>query len=325
MSKKYSFQSIGNFPGLSVPLGYDFRDKEYTVSTLISYMLNRCQSMFRWEGLPDTIPQRSLELYLQSYGNCCVTRVQGDLYALVGGLGGEPDPYYMPTVYTVSNPALKYSANLKIGEECVIIPNDSMYMGLLPMFRRYSALMAENELTMQIADINTRLVSLISAPDDRTKAAAEQYIKRITDGDLGVIAENGFLDGVRVQPYAGTGQGNQITQLIELQQYLKASWFNELGLQSNYNMKREAINSNESQMNEDALLPLVDNMLLCRQQAAESINSMYGTNISVCLASAWEEDAAQEEEDTAQGEEDTAQEEEDAAQEEEEENERNST
>ena len=319
MSKKYSFQSIGNFPGLSVPLGYDFRDKEYTVSVLISYMLNRCQSMFRWEGLPDTIPQRSLELYLQSYGNCCITRVQGDLYALVGGLGGEPDPYYMPTVYTVSNPALKYSANLKIGKECVVIPNDSMYMGLLPMFRRYSALMAENELTMQIADINTRLVSLISAPDDRTKAAAEHYIKRITDGELGVIAENGFLDGVRVQPYAGTGQGNQITQLIELQQYLKASWFNELGLQSNYNMKREAINSNESQMNEDALLPLVDNMLLCRQQAAEIINAMYGTNISVCLASAWEE----EEEDTAQEEEDTAQEEEDTAQEEEEENERN--
>lgn len=290
MSKKYNFQSIGNFPGLSIPLGYDFRDKEYTVSTLISYMLNRCQSMFRWEGLPDTLPQRSLELYLQTYGNCCITRVQGDLYALVGGLGGEPDPYYMPTVYTVANPALRYSANLRIGEECVVVPNDSMYMGLLPMFRRYSALMAENELTMQIADINTRLVSLISAPDDRTKAAAEQYIKRITDGELGVIAENGFLDGVRVQPYAGTGQGNQITQLIELQQYLKASWFNELGLQSNYNMKREAINSTESQMNEDALLPLVDNMLLCRQQAAERINALYGTNIRVHLASAWQEE-----------------------------------
>ena len=54
-------------------------------------------------------------------------------------------------------------------------------------------------------------------------------------------------------------------------------------------MKREAINGEEVGMNEQALLPLIDNMLLERQQACEKINAMFGTNIKVSLTSAWED------------------------------------
>jgi len=72
-------------------------------------------------------------------------------------------------------------------------------------------------------------------------------------------------------------------------QYTKASWFNELGLNANYNMKRESINSDESQLNDDALLPLVDDMLNCRRLAAEKVNAMFGTSISVDFASSWQD------------------------------------
>ena len=42
-------------------------------------------------------------------------------------------------------------------------------------------------------------------------------------------------------------------------------------------------------MNEDALLPLVDDMLKCRKDGLEKINKMYGTNITVDLSSSWKE------------------------------------
>ena len=54
-------------------------------------------------------------------------------------------------------------------------------------------------------------------------------------------------------------------------------------------MKRESINSSESQMNNDALLPLIDDMMKCRTNAIEKINSMFGTNISISYDSAWED------------------------------------
>lgn len=268
---------------------YDFADKPRCNCQHISYMLNRTQSMFRWDGLPDSTPQRILELYLQINGNVCFSEYNGKLYVFTGGLGGEPNEYYMPTIYTVANPFLKFNKSLKIDEECIVIPNDSMYLGLMPMFMRYATAMTESELSIEVATINTRIVDLVSAPDDRTKASAEKFFEDIKDGKTGVIAENSFLDGIKAQPYGATGNTNVLTNLIELVQYQKASWFNELGLNANYNMKRESLNSAESQLNNDALLPLVDDMLAMRKIGAEKVNAMFGTSITVSLASSWED------------------------------------
>ena len=267
---------------------YRFDDKPFDTQQHIAYMLNRTQSMFKWQGLPETVSERALELYLQTFGTCCFAEYDGNLYVFIGGLGGEPDPYYMPTIYTVANPALRYSATLKIDEDCIVIPNDSLYIGLLPLFTRYATQITETELSINLATINTRIYDMISASDDRTKASAEKYLEDVANGKLGVIAESAFIEGLKSQPYGNVGN-NSLTNLIELMQYQKASWYNELGLNANYNMKRESINSGESQLNDDALIPLVDDMLRQREIGAKKVNDMFGTNITVKLASAWED------------------------------------
>ena len=245
--------------------------------------------MFKWDGLPDTIPELYLELFLQTNGNVCFYRHNGNLYVFCGGLGGEPDVYYMPTLYTISNPALKISKTLKIDKDCVVMPNDSLYMGLLPLNKRYATALTENELSIKVAQINSRVTTLISAKDDRTKASAEKYLDDIADGKLAIIGENTFLEDLRTQPYGNTSHSNLLTNLIEMEQYLKASWYNGIGLNANYNMKRESLNSSESQMNNDALLPLVDDMLNCRKKAIVKVNEMFGTNISVDFSSSWKD------------------------------------
>ena len=267
---------------------FDFADKPKVRKQYIRYMLNRTQSMFRWSGLPDTIPARILELYLQCHGFACFYKWNGDLYVFYGGRGGEPDIYYMPTIFTIGNPCIPKGVTAQIDVDCVVMPNDSMYMGLMPMFERYATAMCETELSINIATINSRIFDLISATDDSTRESALKYLKDVRAGKLSVIATNEFLSGITAQPYGTTGHGT-ITDLIELMQYEKASWFNELGLNANYNMKRESLNSSESQLNNDALLPLIDDMLKNRQIFAEKVNSMFGTEISVELASSWED------------------------------------
>ena len=225
----------------------------------IDYMLARTHRMFKWNNLPDTIPDRIPELF------------------------------YMPTLYTVANPALNYSRSLKIGDDCIVIPNDSMYKGLMPLFTRYAAAMTETELSIFIASINSRISEIISASDDDTKESAEMYLQHIQDGELGIIGESAFMEGVNVHAGNAGSVHTIIEDLIELEQYQKASWYNELGLNANYNMKRESINSGESQLNRDALLPLVDDMLQVRQEKIEQVNKKYGTDITVDLASAWKD------------------------------------
>lgn len=265
---------------------YDFNDKERCQRNYVTYMLNRMQRLFEYQGLPDTIPQRMLEMMLQINGFACFAKHNGELYAFWGGLGGEPDEYYRPTTCVVSNPALKFSGTFKIGKDCVIVRNDSFLYGLIPLFSRYATAMVENDISFRMASINTRIEALLSAPDDATKKAAEKYLEDVEKGKLGVIAENAFLDGIKAQEVGRTMR--TFTDLIEYQQYLKASWFNEIGLNANYNMKREKLSTTESQMNNDALLPLVEDMLENRRKCLEEVNAMFGTDISVEFASSWE-------------------------------------
>lgn len=267
--------------------GEEARIKAKRNQTFTYYMnmLNRTQTMFDWSGLPETVPQRNLELILQSCGNVCITKVNGDLYAFWGGLGGVPNVYYEPTIYTVSNPALNYSAELEIGKDCIRIRNDATGQGLTPINMRFAKALTENDISMLLMDINYRIDNLISASDDRTAESARQYLDDIITGKLGIISESEFFDGLKVAPGGRTGQN--IKDLIEYQQYLKASWFNELGVDANYNMKRERIQADEAEMNKDALLTFVDNMLECRRVACEEVNELYGVEWSVDLAGAW--------------------------------------
>lgn len=93
--------------------------------------------------------------------------------------------------------------------------------------------------------------------------------------------------GIETQPYGNTGSTNAIQNLIELQQYLKASQYNDLGLNANYNMKREALNTTESQLNDDALMPFIDDMIANREEGLDQFNKMFGTHIKVKKSSAW--------------------------------------
>jgi hypothetical protein len=265
----------------------DILDKQASIGKYMRYMFQRTNSMFEYDGLPESIPSDIFEFYIQANGCCAVTKVNDKLYAFFGGLGGPPNPYYRPTLYIVANPALQFSASLEIGKDCVLVKNDTFYQGLYPMFYRYAAQIAENDISIRSAQINSRFQTIISAQAGKDEAAANLFLSNLEAGKLGAIGENQFLDGVKVHP-AGQASTNNITQLIELQQYLKASWFNDIGLNSNFNMKREAINEAETSMNNDALIPLIDNMLMCREKAVEEINTMYSTSISVKRSGAWE-------------------------------------
>lgn len=278
---------------------FDFKDKKNNIINQSLYMLSRTQKMFEWSGLPETIPEKYLETYLQVNGFCCVAvgDESGSLYAFFGGLGGEPDAYYNPTICTVANPFLNLSKNFKIDEDCIIIRNDPFYQGLMPLINKYASMLAENELSLNMASINTRIQQIIAAGDDRAKESAEVFLKKLVEGDIAVMSENAFLDSdsLKTMPYSTTASSGVIGDLIEYEQYLKASLYNELGLNANYNMKREALNSAESSINDDILFPLVDQMLKMRQEGADKVNEMFGTDISVKLSSSWEDNKEEEE------------------------------
>ena len=269
----------------SITPKYNYLDKETNVRDYVNYCINRALAMFKYDGLPDTIPQTVLEKFNIMRGFTIWAKVNGELYVFEGGLGGEPDVYGFPTIATVANPALKFSGNFTIGEDCVIMPNDAMYMGLLPLFNRYCSLINENDITMLLADVNKRAQFIISATDDNTADSANLFLKKLFNGEQATITDNAIMSGLQVNP--ATTANIAIMDLVEYQQYLRAGLYNEIGLNSNFNMKREKLTATEVEMNSGNLYPLVDDMLNQRRIALEKINAMFGTEITVEFASAW--------------------------------------
>lgn len=269
---------------------YDFKNKDKALFNLIADMFKISLDMFKWSGLPDSIPERELEILLQMRGSCIVAHHNGNLYALGGNLGGDCDAYYIPKYYIVANPWLKLNKTYERGVDCVFGVNDKMWQGLVPMMERYATMSLETDISLSIANIAERMHTLLRCANDSEKVAFETLLSRLEKGDLAsaIVSDSwAMTEGTATLPFSADSH-KTITELIELRQYTKASWFNELGLQANYNMKREAINSTEGQLNEDGLVPLVADMLECRQIFANDINDMFGTNISVELSGAWQ-------------------------------------
>lgn len=278
-------------------LKYDFDkpfDKGLLLDSYIKYYLARLQSMFKYTGLPDSIPSKWLEHYLLVNGQCIFCKNGDDLIVTTGGQGGEPDIYYIPTKYIVANPYVKEETRktYTIGKNCVLIRNDTYSQGLIPLLTRYCTQLVENDISFNVTDVLARAMLTITAASNQDKESVDLWFKKLRQGDIGAIGELPSMVGnndknINITPFRECS--NVLTNLIEYHQYLKASLYNEIGLNANYNMKRESINSNESQLNDDMLTPLIDDMLARRKEALEEVNSMFGTDIKVDFNSAWKE------------------------------------
>ena len=272
---------------------FDFSDKyklnkKELVNSYIRYMLNRTQDMFEYKGLPESIPKKNLELYLQTKGFVVIPSKNIDKpIAMYGGLGGIPNEYYMPTIAIVNNPYLKYNESLTIDEDCIVIYNDSTITGLMPMFQKYALLLAECDLSINMINKTNRIDNVIECGDSNTEAAALKFIEDIENGELSHIVSKKFIDESLLKIHSLSKTTDNLLKLIELRNYIESSWYIDLGLNSNYNMKRESLTDSETEVDTYTLTPLIKNMLEERQNGIKRINEKWNLNISVDLGGSW--------------------------------------
>lgn len=249
--------------------------------------------MFEYTGLPDSLPAVEIEKRLQLKGHATIFEYKGKLYVTTGGYAGmDKSPYNEPTQVIVNIPAFNLNQTLDINKNCVVIKNDSLGVGLLTTIVKHGTLMLENEITMLIKDYNSRVETVFVGGTDQTVDSANTYIKNLVDGNLGVVTENSFLQDLKVQNSQGTNT-TPYSDLIEYQQFLKSDLYNELGLSSLNNMKKERMNQDEVNANNDNIYPLVDDMLKNRMDGIKMVNKLFNGNIQVDYSGTWKDKAEQ--------------------------------
>ena len=270
---------------------YQITNKEQSLYDFTLSILNRTLGMFEYKNLPETLPQVEIEKRLQTKGHATIYQYKNNLYVTTGNLNGqELSPYNKPTHVNINVPAFNLSQRLEINKQCVVIYNDDMKTGLIDTINKHGTLMVENEITMLLSTYNARIQTLISAGTDQTISDAQKYLSQIIDGNLGVIGENAFFNDLKTHN-AQAAAKQDISQLIQLQQFYKSDLYNELGLSSLNNMKKERMNVDEVNANNDNIYPYVDGMLKNRMDGIKMVNKLFNGNIEVDFSSTWKDKA----------------------------------
>lgn len=264
-------------------------DKDKLLFIVKNNMINKSINMFKYTGLPETIPEFNFEDILQRTGHCVVTEVNDKLYALSGSGGGKPNVYYYPTDYVVANPYLNFSKTLVIDEDCILCRNTSYFRPTTDIAYIYAYLIVEGYISLKSDLFNTRIHSLLFASNENVKTALDGFLNDVEEGNLSTILNKDIemFNETKAISYTSNAHNNTLSQVIETIQYCKASFLNEIGLNANYNMKRESINGNEAELNNDGLTPLIFDMYQCRLNQVDKINKKYNTNIKVELNDMW--------------------------------------
>ena len=271
-------------------------NNEYSMAELVEYymanMFNRTLMMFEWKNLPDNMDSFDMEKFTQLKGFTLFIYDEKDdsrYYVLEGSKYDNISWNYEATKSLIVNPALKgLEQKYEIGKNCVLIRNDYVCVGLYPIIEKNSIDIANTDVSIRYAQFNTRFKTLFTASDDNDKDSVDGIIENIWNGlkPAAVVTNDLYKKSIEGIQYSHS-QNTDIKDLIELKQYQLAQFFIELGINANYNMKKESVSADEFRMNDDALMPLIDQMLACRKKACKQINELFGLNIDVELNSAW--------------------------------------
>ena len=224
------------------------------------WLLNKVCSCFVVSGLPDTINQTYLKNELILSGCCCITDFGGKLYACAGEFGGKPDEYYIPTIFTIANPVLG-SKQVKRGKSGVVIFNtdiDELYSdcfaaGLYQYINQTATLLADNIVSINANQINSRICAFFTADSEAKAIAGETVLKKMYAGQPFQIIRQDIIEKIQINPISTAATSSNITELVELNNYIISNFMQSIGIKANNVRKRERLITDEIESQEDYL------------------------------------------------------------------------
>ena len=214
----------------------------------------------------------------------------GELRALNGTYSGVPDIYYIPELMIVTNPRLEETYELKRGEDCEVVYcrevdryNLAPFGGLFPLISETATIIADNKISINVAQKNTRLINLITADTEQAKRSAETVIANMYAGlPFGVIMSN-LVDELRSVPLIPNTTNRYLIDLIQLEQYALSHFFEKIGLYTHDQMKKERLITAE--VNDNANLPIFNiyNIIKTINKGFEKVNEHFGTHYHAYL------------------------------------------
>ena len=245
------------------------------------------------KNIPATIDETFLKMILFTQGKIVFFKGQevGEsatkLLALNCSRANMPTVYYLPSQFLVANPRLLKSYTLTPGKDCEVVylsETDKYNLseingGLFELISRTATIMADNDLSLNIAQKNTRLTNIAAAQTQNASDSLQAVIDAMYAGDSNIIVKSSLIDQLQNIPIMQNQSNQNILQLIEVNQYVMAHFLEKIGICVHDQMKRERLVTGEINDNFNLALFNIDDMIKSLNDGFSLVNSHFETDL----------------------------------------------
>lgn len=243
-------------------------------------LFERLMRLFIWENTGD-IRSKEIEERLLLNGHCGIAEYNGDLVAFFGSFFGVTIYQDEFTGYNVHSPI--YSNTYTIGKDIAIINNNSIRNPMLPHVVHYAQMLAHSDVTIIKMLIEGRDPGGVPvAQTEKAKQSIINYQKSKFNGrSVGVVSD---LAGIGVG-FVGSDRHTalDLNAVWDTRTKLLKAFYADIGVRATFDKKSNAV-VDEVTSDTSMLLYNISDMLNARQEGADEVNKLFGTNWRVRLS-----------------------------------------
>lgn len=264
---------------ISCNIKYDNTNYKTYYSYRVDQLLEWMTQLFTWSGLPDSIPDHVPDLYLYLYGKCgfnYISDSEKKLLCVAVQQFGPTDYITEYSDYSWATPL--HNGQQKINVNGILATNTKLHQSAWQLIHATASKLAHSDVTYICGNVNGRSTTAVKAASQKFFNDAVEFERRRYNGEHSIAVDKAF-SALEFEDMH-TNNNINLRELIDTQQLILAEFWECLGVKKLYE-KRERMTAGESNSNANLLHLNIQNMYDSRVKAAESINKMFGTNITV--------------------------------------------